>query len=156
MSGISSGNNQPIHNIPLSLKYSNQLKMTKDFKKTCLVQLNIIGFRYVHSLPPNQTSFLPQAITDPDKGLKSGGTIKDICSGYGLSMFTSLTNLRQRAKDLQNSYPNILKRLGSFYAELNLTVNDGACTHPDLKGHFDFHETTMFNPIPAIKSTGTV
>lgn len=156
MSGISSGTPQPIHNIPLSLKYSNQLKMTKDFKKTCLVQLNIIGFRYVHSLPPNQTSFLPQAITDPDRELNGGWRMKDTCSGYGLSMFTSLSNIRQRAECLKNSYPNILKRLGSFYAELNLTVNDGACTVPTLKGHFDFHEATMFDPILAIKSTGNI
>lgn len=102
-----------------------------------------MAYRFAQSTLSDPNNSLPPIKIKPDRF--AYGRPQQCCSGFGLSMFTSLPALRSRAdKALKNS-PNFLKKLGNHYVKISLTKSSGRQTKADSNGHFDLYEYSTFD-----------
>lgn len=101
------------------------------------------AYRWVHK-EIIENDFLPLNLikTPPRRVLDN--TDND-CRGYGLSLFDSLDNARNRFSSLfKKSRPNeklvYIEDKGDHVALLKITKDDGVADLPNKVGHFTFHE----------------
>jgi hypothetical protein len=124
-------------------KYSEYLNKFQDCPASNFVGVNKEAYRWTSSLitihdftPINITKTPPpRMLDDSDK----------MCTGYGLSMFDSLSNSllkyqKEYSRRNVHQQEHFKQDKGSYIALLHLTENDGVADAPNSYGHFTFHE----------------
>lgn len=98
------------------------------------------SFRWVQEEIGLEVNFQPYLIKygGRPKGWRNNPRL--LCSGYAVSLYTTLENAVNRFDELREDTKNIYQRLGTHVAQGDLDENDGVMTKPDQKGHFDLHE----------------
>ena len=102
------------------------------------------AFRFVWD-PIDQRGFDPVALRSPRRANRPN---QPSCSAYGLSMFTTEWQARDRFGELEEKHPEIRKTIGTHLACVALTVAHGVQTPEKSSGHFDLHEYKDVDLVP--------
>jgi hypothetical protein len=65
-------------------------------------------------------------------------------------MYVSADTLKARVKKIIKTSPQFLKKVGSYYAQLDIKKSDGGCGAPNSEGHFGFFESVGFDAQKAV------
>ena len=130
-----------------TFRYASQLSKVPSCPPPASTQ--VVGFRIVFEKIDHPKNFKPLAILEPKRKV-NGRPITDCCSGYGLSMYCSIQQLRAHVRAVLRTSPLFLKKVGDHYAEIQLSAADGRCSIPSGKGHFDFFEYSGFVATAAV------
>lgn len=95
-------------------------------------------FRWVF-VECDKNSFKPVLILEPARQLADDDKS---CEGYALSMFEMQEGAYSKYKKLVRNKPQLKKNFGTIIAEINLSIEDGICSNPEVKNysHFNLHE----------------
>jgi len=130
-------------------KYEEQLAEHKPCPPRSLTCFAGTAFRF-NGEQIDGSAFLPQAISNAQ--ILAGKEKSHCCSLFALSMYESLEKLRNKAQIALETQPNMLKRLGTFFVEIEIKDCDGERTKANTFGHFDFFERSCFEATSAIKA----
>lgn len=120
------------------LKYLPQIQHLSQCPPPNANGFNGTAFRFVGSAL-SAKSFEPPGIESPRRVLK---TRADQCCGlYGLSLFKTEAQARQRRNELVAGSPKLAQKW-THIAEVVVSPVHGQCTPPDRRGHFELHEYT--------------
>lgn len=117
------------------MKYNEKIVEIPACPPVSAQEKDLIAYRISHN-PTKDCNFRPQALNNPDRyeDLKRD---REKCSNWALSCYSSLENIRLAAMFLNKSSR---KYIGDHIAKIEIKKNDGLCTEPNIKGHFDFFE----------------
>ncbi|MFA6068111.1 MAG: hypothetical protein WC810_06000 [Janthinobacterium sp.] len=141
---------RPVH------KYSTKMAtITKCPPKSNLTEIDV-GYRFAFSNVADVRNFLPVAKISPHRTLPNGKKIVDCCSGWSLSMYTTLDKLQSRVLKTADNAPQFMKRVGDSFIKVKLTKACGEHTKPDGTGHFEFFERSTFDGNSAVVEHGKI
>jgi hypothetical protein len=126
-----------------SLKYFAQIQKISGCPPHACQGTTCKAYRFAGS-KLDSNSFLPIALITPQRNLR-GRPVNQCCTGYSLSFFQTLDQLRERAKEGIKNSPNFLKRIGDHFVCMKIAVTDGISTAVSKDGHFDFFEFVSFD-----------
>jgi hypothetical protein len=110
------------------------------FGKACFRAVNV---------PRHINDFRPHAARVPP-------TMGHDCRGWAMSLYDSLTKLREMIARQQLTAPQIQKRYGTHFVELELSTAHGVRTASSQHEHFAFFEYDTFDPETCVKNIGTL
>lgn len=138
-----------------TLKYHTQLAAIENCPPLGLQSPTGPAFRFAKLPLTHPDNELPIAYLTPTRVI-AGKAVIECCNCYSLSFFQTLPQLRAKfAKGLKNA-PNLAKRLGTHYVQINLTNNSGRCTPANSSGHFELFEFSSFSIHAAVLSQGLI
>lgn len=140
--------------VVVPFKYAVQIK---EIAK-CPVHPNFtdvgMAYRFAQANVNDDSNYLPIALLQPDRSLPGRKPITECCTGWSLSMFTTLDALQNRVRKTGDFAPKFLKRVGDHFIQLKLTPACGVHTDVNNEGHFDFFERETFDGKKAVVSHG--
>lgn len=132
-------------------RYREQISKLKKCPRNADQPFDDSCYRIVHQDIAHPDNFLPKAVLEPHY-IQERGT-KDCCLAWGLSLWENLQQIRTRVSGAAKSAVRLRLKLG-YYAELNLTAQDGRRTKAGEKGHFTFYEYDTFDAKARVKDHG--
>lgn len=124
-------------------RYHKDLRELPDCPPAATTSPLAAGYRFAQSDLKHPNNSLPPIKINPDPFALAKP--KRCCSGFGLSMYATLSALRDRASKGVRHSPLFLKRLGDHYVKVHLTAASGRQTIADSNGHFDLFEYASFD-----------
>lgn len=128
------------------MKYQDKLNSVPECPPVGCKKEQITAYRFVFDAM-NNDSFLPVAIMDPSR-IDNAREERIKCSMYALSMFVSEEKAMKHFNSLKKKNPNIAKSIGNNLAVGTIYPQDGLCSKPNRKGHFDMFEHVNTDLIP--------
>lgn len=113
-----------------------------------------VGYRFAHADVGHDGNYLPIALIQPDRKLHGQKPVGECCTGWSLSMYTTLDALQNRVRKAGAYAPKFLKRVGDHFIQIKLTPACGVHTDINDEGHFDFFERETFNGKNAVVAHG--
>jgi hypothetical protein len=113
-----------------------------------------MGYRFAKADIDHADNYLPIAKIDPDRTLHGQKPVTECCTGWALSMYTTVDALVARVHKAGVYAPKLLKRVGDHFIQVKLTPACGVHTGINDEGHFDFFERETFNGKNAVVAHG--
>lgn len=139
---------------PPQLKYSAEIKSISGCPPTSCTGAARVGFRFAPAKLSHE-AFLPVALIKPQRILK-GRPITQCCTGYSLSLYQSLDQLKKRAEAGIKTSPLFLKRIGDHFVRMTVGPQDGVSSVAAADGHFDFFEYVAFKGLDSVEEHGAL
>jgi len=133
----------------LQFAYGTHINQIPQCPPSSAKECNKSGWRFTLN-PHTPNCFWPPARRSPQRVAQNN---YQACSLWALSMYETDVQATLAYAQLKKMIKNIKKAVGDHLSQGSITVDDGKCTPPDHRGHYDFHPyinsnfTSNFNVI---------